>query len=217
MLPPLGFVGGKGGPGCANQAGPASCRGLFTPVNQKGRPDINRFNDRRPPRDTGPRLNHRIRIPEVRVVDAEGNQLGVMETRKALQMALEAGLDLVEVAPTAQPPVCRILDYGRFKYDQAKKQREAKKKAHNAEIKGIRMRYGMEEHDLDYRVKDARRFLEEGDKVQVTLIFRGRQVSHPEIGKAQLDRLITALTDCAVVERPASLEGKRMTLLLAPK
>jgi len=150
-------------------------------------------------------------------VDAEGNQLGVMETRQALSIAREAGLDLVEVAPTAQPPVCRILDYGKFKYDQSKKQKEAKKKSHTVDVKGIRMRYGTEAHDLEYRVKDARRFLEEGNKVQVTLIFRGREMSHPEIGKAQLDKLSQALADIGVVERPPVMEGRRMTLLLAPK
>jgi len=140
-----------------------------------------------------------------------------METRQALTIAREQGLDLVEVAPDAQPPVCRILDYGKFKYDQAKKQREAKKKTHTFDIKGIRMRYGMDVHDFDYRSKDARRFLEEGDKVQVTLIFRGREMSHPEIGKAQLERLVASLQDVAVVERPPVMEGRRMTLLLAPK
>jgi translation initiation factor IF-3 len=165
----------------------------------------------------GPRLNHRIRVPEVRVVDAEGNQLGIMETRRALGLAHEQGLDLVEVAPTAQPPVCRILDYGKYKYDQAKKQKEAKKKAHTVDVKGIRMRYGTETHDLEYRVKDARRFLEEGDKVQVTLIFRGREMAHPEIGKAQLEKLAAAVADVAVVERPPAMEGRRMTLLLSPK
>lgn len=162
-------------------------------------------------------MNHRIRVPEVRVVDAEGNQLGIMETRAALSLAQEQGLDLVEVAPMAQPPVCRILDYGKYKYEQSKKTREAKKKAHNVEVKGIRMRYGTEAHDLEYRVATARRFLEEGNKVQVTLIFRGREVSHPEIGRAQLEKLTQAVSEVSVVERPPVLEGKRMTVLLAPK
>lgn len=162
-------------------------------------------------------MNHRIRVPEVRVVGAEGDQLGVMETRQALRLAQEQGMDLVEIAPNAQPPVCRILDYGKYKYDQAKKQKEAKKKAHTVDIKGIRMRYGTEAHDLEYRVKDARRFLEEGDKVQVTLIFRGREMSHPEIAKAQMEKLSAAVADVAVVERPPSIEGRRMTMLLAPK
>jgi translation initiation factor IF-3 len=140
-----------------------------------------------------------------------------METRQALNLAREEGLDLVEVAPDAQPPVCRILDYGKFKYDQSKKQREAKKKSHSADVKGIRMRYGMDVHDFEYRSKDARRFLQEGDKVQVTLIFRGREMTHPEIGKAQLDRLVATLQDIAVVERAPVMEGRRMTMLLAPK
>jgi translation initiation factor IF-3 len=165
----------------------------------------------------GPRMNHRIRVPEVRVLDPEGNQLGIMETRQALRLAQEQGLDLVEISPTAQPPVCRILDYGKFKYDQSKKQKDAKKKAHTVDIKGIRMRYGTEAHDLEYRVKDARRFLEEGDKVQVTLIFRGREMSHPEIAKAQMEKLSSAVADLAVVERAPSIEGRRMTMLLAPK
>lgn len=151
------------------------------------------------------------------MIDADGNQLGILETRQALTMAHEAGLDLVEVAPLAQPPVCRILDYGKYKYDQAKKQKDARKKAHTVDIKGIRMRYGTEAHDLDYRVKDARRFLEEGNKVQVTLIFRGREMSHPEVGKAQLERMVAALADVATVERPAAMEGRRMTILLTPK
>jgi translation initiation factor IF-3 len=162
-------------------------------------------------------MNHRIRVPEVRVVDAEGNQLGILETRRALALAQEQGLDLVEIAPTAQPPVCKILDYGKFKYDSSKKQKEAKKKSHTTDVKGIRMRYGTEAHDLEYRIKDARRFLEEGNKVQVTLIFRGREMSHPEIGRGQLEKLTTAVADVGAVERPPVMEGKRMTVLIAPK
>src|SRR5688572_24835707 len=157
----------------------------------------------------GPRLNHRIRVPEIRVIDAEGNQLGVMDTREALTMAREQGLDLVEIAPTAQPPVCRILDYGKYKYEQSKKTKEAKKKAHTVDVKGIRMRYGTEAHDLEYRVKDTIRFLQEGNKVQVTLIFRGCEVSHPEIGRAQLEKLAQLVSEAGAVERPPVLEGKR--------
>jgi len=165
----------------------------------------------------GPRLNHRIRVPEVRVIDSEGTPLGIMDTREALGMAREAGMDLVEIAPTAQPPVCKILDYGKYKYEQSKKQKEAKKKSHTVDVKGIRMRYGTEAHDLEYRVKDTIRFLEEGNKVQVTLIFRGREVSHPEIGRAQLEKLAQLVSEAGSVERPPVLEGKRMTLLLTPK
>jgi translation initiation factor IF-3 len=165
----------------------------------------------------GPRLNHRIRVPEVRVIDSEGTALGILDTREALSMAREAGMDLVEIAPTAQPPVCKILDYGKYKYEQSKKQKEAKKKAHTVDVKGIRMRYGTEAHDLEYRVKDTIRFLQEGNKVQVTLIFRGREVSHPEIGRAQLEKLAQLVSEAGTVERPPVLEGKRMTLLLTPK
>lgn len=156
-------------------------------------------------------------MPEVRVIDAEGNQLGILDTREALSIARESGLDLVEIAPTAQPPVCRILDYGKYKYEQSKKTKEAKKKAHTVDVKGIRMRYGTEAHDLEYRVKDTIRFLQEGNKVQVTLIFRGREVSHPEIGRAQLEKLAQLVSEAGTVERPPVLEGKRMTLLLTPK
>jgi translation initiation factor IF-3 len=156
-------------------------------------------------------------VPEVRVVDADGNQLGVMATRDALALSRERGLDLVEVAPMAQPPVCRILDYGKHKYEEAKKQRQARKNAHVTEIKGIRMRAGTEAHDLDFKLKDAIRFLQEGHKVQVTLIFRGRETAHPEIGRAQLDRLAQGANQVGVVERPPQMEGRRMTMLLAPK
>jgi translation initiation factor IF-3 len=162
-------------------------------------------------------LNHRIRVPEVRVVDADGNQLGVMATRDALARAREQGLDLVEVAPTAQPPVCRILDYGKHKYDEAKKQRQARKNAHNVEIKGIRLRSGTDTHDIAFKLKDAIRFLEEGHKVQVTLLFRGRETAHPEVARAQMDRLVEGVRDVGVVERPPSMEGRRMTMLLTPK
>jgi len=150
-------------------------------------------------------------------VDAEGNQLGVMQTRDALALARESGMDLVEVAPTAQPPVCRILDYGKHKYDESKKQRQARKNAHTVEIKGIRLRSGTETHDIDFKLKDAIRFLEEGHKVQVTLIFRGRETAHPEIARAQMDLMVEGVREVGVVERPPSMEGRRMTMLLTPK
>jgi translation initiation factor IF-3 len=162
-------------------------------------------------------MNFRIRVPEVRVIDAEGKQLGVMHTRDALAMARDLGLDLVEVAPMAQPPVCRIIDYGKHKYDEAKKQRQARKNAHQTEIKGVRLKPATEAHDLDYKLKDTIRFLQEGHKVQVTLIFRGREAAHPEIGRAQMDRLAQGAAEAGVVERPPVMEGRRMTMLLAPK
>ena len=171
----------------------------------------------RPQRDLGPRMNERIRIREVRLIDEEGKQLGVMPTRDALDLARSKGLDLIEVSPTANPPVCRIMDYGRFKYSENKKKKEAAKKSKTTEIKGIRLRPGTDEHDLAFKVRDAQRFLEEGDKVQVTVIFRSREASHPEIGRAQLQRLAEGTADVGVVEQAPTIEGRRMTMLLAPK
>lgn len=151
------------------------------------------------------------------MIDDEGAQLGIMPTRQALAMAQEKGLDLVEVAPTAQPPVCRILDYGKFKYDESKKQKEARKHSHQVEVKGIRLRPGIDPHDFSYRTEDARRFLEKKNKVQVTLIFRGREMAHPEIGRGQMEKMASALSDVAVIERPPVIDGRRMTMLLSPK
>jgi translation initiation factor IF-3 len=162
-------------------------------------------------------MNERIRIREVRLIDEEGTQLGIMATRDALDLARSKGLDLIEVSPTANPPVCKIMDYGRFKYDESKKKREAAKKAKTTEIKGIRLRPGTDDHDISFKVRDAQRFLQEGDKVQVTVIFRSREASHPEIGRAQLQRLVEGTADIAVVEQSPTLEGRRMTMLLAPK
>ena len=168
-------------------------------------------------RDFGPRMNERIRIREVRVIDETGAQLGILPTRDALDLARSKGLDLLEVSPTANPPVCKIMDYGKFKYDEQKKKRDAQKTSKTTEIKGIRLRPGTDEHDIAYKVRDAQRFLKEGDKVQVTLIFRSREASHPEIGRAQLARLAEGTSDIAVVEQQPTLEGRRMTMLLAPK
>jgi translation initiation factor IF-3 len=140
-----------------------------------------------------------------------------MNTREALAQAQERGLDLVEVAPNAQPPVCRILDYGKFKYEEAKKQKEARKNAHTVDIKGIRLRPGIDPHDFSYRSEDARKFLEKKNKVQVTLIFKGREMAHPEIGRAQMEKMADALSDISVVERPPTIDGRRMTMLLSPK
>jgi translation initiation factor IF-3 len=168
-------------------------------------------------RDLGPRMNERIRVREVRLIDEDGTQLGIMPTRDALDIARGKGLDLIEVSPTANPPVCRIMDYGKFKYDEAKRKREATKKARTTEIKGIRLRPGTGEHDLMFKIRDAQRFLQEGDKVQVTVIFKSREASHPEIGRAQLERLVQGISEVGVVEQTPTLEGRRMTMVIAPK
>lgn len=164
-----------------------------------------------------PRLNERIRAPQVRVVDDAGNQLGVMTSRQANDLARERDLDLVEVAPEANPPVCRIIDYGKFKYEKSKRDSEARKRQKSAEIKGIRMRPRIDEHDLMTKVNHARRFLGEGDKVKVTMLFRNREATHPEFARRSMNRLADEVKEVGVVERQPILEGRQMTMILAPK
>lgn len=161
------------------------------------------------------RVNERIRVPEVRLVDEKGNQVGIVQTFKALQMAREKGLDLMEVAPNVSPPVCKICDYGKFKYEKKKKENEAKKKQIIIKIKEIQLRPTTEEHDLDYKMKNARGFLEDGDKVKFSMIFRGRQMAHTEACRATFEEIIKALADVSVVESPIKMEGRKMFLLLA--
>lgn len=158
-----------------------------------------------------------IRAREVRLVSETGEQLGVFSSRDALRIAQERGFDLVEVAPTARPPVCRIMDYGRFKYEQSKRDREARKKQKVVTIKEVKMRPNIEDHDFDVRRRQAESFLKEGDKVKATIMFRGREVVHAELGKAVLDQLLEAVKDLCIVERPAKLEGRNMIMILAPK
>ncbi|MCB9708214.1 MAG: translation initiation factor IF-3 [Myxococcales bacterium] len=165
----------------------------------------------------GPRTNERIRIPEVRVVGAAGEMLGVMDTSKAVRMAREAELDLVEVNPKASPPVCKIMDFGKFKYEEAKKQREAKKRQTVVAVKEIKLRPKTDDHDMQVKVKHARRFLQEGNKVKITCRFRGREITHPEPARKQLSAIIQATDDIAVIETDSHMEGRTMTLLLAPK
>jgi translation initiation factor IF-3 len=164
-----------------------------------------------------PRLNERIRAAEVRVVDDQNNQLGLMTSRQANDMARERNLDLVEVAPNATPPVCRIIDYGKYKYEQSKREGEAKKKQKAAELKGIRMRPRIDEHDLMTKVNNARKFLASGDKVKVTMLFRSREATHPEFARRSMDRMADEVKEVGMVERPPVLEGRQMTMILSPK
>jgi len=163
------------------------------------------------------RVNRQIRISPLRVIGADGSQLGILDLETALAQAEAAGLDLVEVAATARPPVVRIMDYGKFKFEQAKMARVAKKKQHVIHLKEVKYRPGIDDHDFDTKTRHARRFLGEGNKVKVTMMFRGRQVAHPELGKIVLDRVCADLADIAKIETDAKLEGKNMTLILAPK
>lgn len=163
------------------------------------------------------RVNRMIRISPVRVIGADGSQLGILEVDAALRMAEEAGLDLVEVAATARPPVVRIMDYGKYKFEMAKQARVAKKKQHVIELKEVKYRPGIDDHDFDTKTRHARRFLEEKNKVKVTMMFRGRQVAHPELGQQVLDRVSSQLSDIAKIESAGRLEGKSMTMILTPK
>jgi translation initiation factor IF-3 len=163
------------------------------------------------------RVNRQIRISPVRVIGADGSQLGILEVDVAMRMAEEAGLDLVEVAATARPPVVRIMDYGKYKFEMAKQARVAKKKQHVIELKEVKYRPGIDDHDFDTKTRHARRFLEEKNKVKVTMMFRGRQVAHPELGQAVLDRVSAELADVGKVESAGRLEGKSMTMILTPK
>ncbi|MGH7541039.1 MAG: translation initiation factor IF-3, partial [Gemmatimonadota bacterium] len=162
-------------------------------------------------------VNERIRISPIRLIDEEGEQVGIVATDEARQMAADRGLDLVEVAPNARPPVVRLMDYGKYKYEQARKAREAKKKQHTITVKEVKLRPKIEEHDFGFKMRHARRFLEDGDKVKFTLMFRGREVTHPELGVRVLEQVKEELEDIGTVESEIAHEGRTMTMLLAPQ
>jgi len=162
------------------------------------------------------RVNGEIEAREVRLVDAEGNMVGVVPLREALTRAEEAGIDLVEVSPTASPPVCKILDYGKFKYESQKKAAAARKKQRVIEVKEIKLRPGIDENDYDIKMKKVREFLDEGDKVKVTMRFRGREMAHQELAIGILERVKTEISDLAKVEQFPKLEGRQMVMVVAP-
>lgn len=163
------------------------------------------------------RVNERIRIREVRLIDEAGEQLGIVPTIQALSIARERGLDLVEVAPNAAPPVCRIMDWGKARYEQSRKERESRRNSKAITIKEVRLKPKTDDHDLDTKSRRARGFLEEGDKVKLTVQFKGRENLHPEVGRAVLDRVLEQLVPYAVIEAAPRLEGRNMTAMLAPK
>jgi translation initiation factor IF-3 len=163
------------------------------------------------------RTNERIRVPSVRVIDEDGEQLGVMDTRDAVQKAREMGIDLVEIAPNAKPPVCRIIDYGKFLYEEKKKTAEAKKKQVTVEVKEVKFRPGTDDHDYSYRMKHAREWLADGDKVRAAIAFRGREMTHRELGAKILKKLTEDLADIADVEVFPKMEGYQMFTILVPK
>jgi len=163
------------------------------------------------------RVNERIRVPQVRVIAEDGTQVGVLATREALQMAQSRNLDLVEVSPTARPPVCRIMDYGKFKYEQNRRARKAKKKQHQMQLKEIKMRPKIDDHDYAFKMQHARTFLNERDKVKFTITFRGREIAHMDIGRTLINKAITELADVSTVEAAPRAEGRALTTVLMPK
>ena len=162
------------------------------------------------------RLNDQIRISPVRLIDETGRQVGIVSIEEARDMARKRGLDMVEVAPDARPPVVKLMDYGKYRYEAQRAAREAKKKQHHVQVKEVKFRPGIEDHDYEFKVRHARRFLSEGNKVKMTMMFRGRQITHPEVGRSVLIRLIEDLADVAKVESQPSFEGRVMSMVLSP-
>ncbi len=163
-----------------------------------------------------PRINHRIKSEKIRLVDAEGNMVGVVSVDEGMRMAEAAGLDLVEVSPNAEPPVCKILDYGKYKYEQQKKANEARKNQKVISIKEVKLRPTIDPHDLEIKMRNVRKFLDAGDKVKITLRFRGREMSHQELGRKLLDKVREDLADAIRIEHEPSLEGRQMIMVIAP-
>ena len=169
------------------------------------------------PSRSGPRVNRTITVAEVRLIDESGENVGVVSTADALDQADNAGLDLVEISPGAEPPVCKILDYGRFKYQDQKRKNEARKKQKTVDVKEIKMRPNIDQHDYDVKMRAINRFLEEGDKVKVTMRFRGREMAHQDLGLKVLDRVRDQLEEVSKVEQFPKMEGRQMTMVVAPK
>lgn len=162
------------------------------------------------------RINERIRIPEVRLIDEGGTHVGVIRTRDALDMARERGLDLVEVQPNAMPPVCRLMDYGKFRYEESRRERESRKRQKIVEVKEVRLRPKIDDHDLETKGRQAQRFLESGDKVKVSVLFRGREIAHQDIGQGLLERMAQQLGPVSVIDQTPHMEGRTMVMLLSP-
>jgi len=162
-------------------------------------------------------INWDIRAPEVRVIDADGKQVGILPLKEAMKIAEEKGLDLVEVAPNSQPPVCRVMNYGKYKYQQNKRIQEARKHQTVIHVKEVKVRPRTEEHDFQFKLRHVKRFLDEGNKVKISILFRGREIAHPEFGKEMLNRFVEGVKDLTVIEQAPRLEGRNMVMILAPK
>ena len=188
------------------------------PVNHKRNATIARRPHNAPPqRETGPRVNDRIRSAEIRLIGADGENVGVVTPARAMVLAEEAGLDLVEISPNAEPPVCKIMDFGKYKYETQKREAEARKKQKIIEVKEIKFRPGTDTHDYDVKMRAVHKFLEEGDKVKVTLRFRGREMAHQELGLELLKRVAEDVGEAGKIEQMPRLEGKQMVMMIGPK
>ena len=169
-----------------------------------------------PPRDTGPRVNGRIRAPEIRLIGPDGQNVGVVKPERALELAEQVGLDLVEISPNAKPPVCKIMDFGKYKYEQQKRESEAKKKQKTIEVKEVKFRPNTDDHDYDVKMKNVAKFLEKGDKVKVTLRFRGREMAHQNLGRELLERVAEDVKELGKVENMPKMEGRQMVMMIGP-
>ncbi|WP_417249237.1 translation initiation factor IF-3 [Celeribacter sp.] len=169
-----------------------------------------------PTRDTGPRINDKIRSPEIRLIGAEGENVGVVTPARAMEMAAAAGLDLVEISPNATPPVCKIMDFGKFKYEQQKRESEARKKQKIIEIKEVKFRPGTDTHDYEVKMRNVYKFLEKGDKVKVTMRFRGREMAHQDLGRQLLERVAEDIKEIGKVENMPKMEGRQMIMMVGP-
>ncbi|MBN8291598.1 translation initiation factor IF-3 [Rhodobacter sp. NTK016B] len=197
---------------------PSGAGTIFRPSDNRRNPTIARRPHNAPPsRDTGPRVNDRIRAPEVRLIGAEGENIGVVPPARAMALAGEAGLDLVEISPNATPPVCKIMDFGKFKYEQQKREAEARKKQKTIEIKEIKFRPNTDTHDYDVKMRSVQKFLGEGDKVKVTLRFKGREMAHQQLGMELLNRVASDVEEIGKIENMPKLEGRQMVMMIAPR
>jgi translation initiation factor IF-3 len=205
----------QGQPGCTGARPRLDCRRVFN--HQRTTAIARRPHNAPPQRETGPRINDRIRSPEIRLIGADGENVGVVTPARAMQMAEEAGLDLVEISPTAVPPVCKIMDFGKFKYETQKREAEARKKQKIIEIKEIKFRPGTDTHDYDVKMRSVVKFLEEGDKVKITLRFRGREMAHQDLGMELLKRVEADVAEIGKIESFPRLEGRQMVMMIGPK
>ncbi|MEM8775191.1 MAG: translation initiation factor IF-3 [Pseudomonadota bacterium] len=169
-----------------------------------------------PTRETGPRINDRITSPEIRLIGADGENVGVVSPNRAMDMAEEAGLDLVEISPNAEPPVCKIMDFGKYKYEQQKRESEARKKQKVIEVKEIKFRPNTDTHDYDVKMRNVFKFLEHGDKVKVTMRFRGREMAHQELGRELLERVAEDVEGVGKIENMPKMEGRQMIMIIGP-